>query len=82
MTGEQLLEQAYPPTTPQPSEPVAKPTFADWQRPDGWIEAPYTALGFGQRKVLGIDCEMVSFRQGYESRDGGLCADPRFTHSA
>ena len=59
MTDEQLLEQAYPPTTPPPAEPIANPTFADWQRADGWIEAPYSKQPYGTRKVLGIDCEMV-----------------------
>ena len=69
MTEEQLLEQAYPPTTPPPAEPVANPTFADWQKADGWIEAPYTKQLYGTRKVLGIDCEMVG-HQSIDQRTG------------
>lgn len=60
LTRDQMTEQAYPVPSPAPDSPINSPTFEDWKRPDGWIEAPYLKPNGGQRKVLGLDCEMVS----------------------
>lgn len=56
-----MLEQAYPVPTSTNNQVIENSTFdKNWMRSDGWIEAPFLKLGYGTRKVLGIDCEMVS----------------------
>lgn len=62
LTPEQMAEQAYPAPSPIPSPLPTQETysFEDWKRPDGWIEAPWKKAAPGIKKVLGIDCEMVS----------------------
>jgi RNA exonuclease 1 len=61
LSPEQMAEQAYPLPSPIPSSPSESTSvsFEDWKRADGWIEAPWQKPGYGTRKVLGIDCEMV-----------------------
>jgi hypothetical protein len=58
-------------------------TWEDWQRPDGWIEAPYIesapATADDQAIVLGIDCEMVSTKFCARARHLELT---RIEHSA
>ncbi|GAA5902806.1 hypothetical protein JCM5296_002887 [Sporobolomyces johnsonii] len=71
LSREQMLEQAYPVpsplSSPLPTDPSPTFTFADWQRPDGWVEAPYQPLQPGTiRKVLGLDCEMCLTEDGSE----------------
>lgn len=62
-----MFEQNYPtPTTlpsPLPSSSSSSTVdFEKWKRDDGWVEAPYVPLEEGNlRRVLGLDCEMVSF---------------------
>lgn len=62
MSQELMTEHAYPVPTRVPNSTQSAPTpnFEDWQVADGWIEAPWIKAGYGTRKVLGIDCEMVS----------------------
>lgn len=63
LSRELMLEQAYPIPSilPNPLPEKTPSGFKVWQRSDGWIEAPYSKkIGNGPRKVLGIDCEMVS----------------------
>lgn len=61
-----MLEQAYPLPSPLPS-PLSTDlnpafSFEDWQRADGWIEAPYQPKKEGQLpRTLGLDCEMVRY---------------------
>lgn len=57
---ELMVEQAYPECLQQQSDPLDSPTFDDWKREDGWVEAPYVSPNDGPPVVLGIDCEMVS----------------------
>lgn len=61
MSQELMIEHAYPIPTrlPYPTEASTSSTFDDWKVADGWIEAPWAKTGYGTRKVLGIDCEMV-----------------------
>ncbi|GAA5948990.1 hypothetical protein JCM21900_003164 [Sporobolomyces salmonicolor] len=71
LSREQMLEQAYPVPSPLSSplstEPSTNLTFEDWQRPDGWVEAPYQPHQPGTiRKVLGLDCEMCLTEDGSE----------------
>jgi RNA exonuclease 1 len=76
-----MTEQAYPVPSPIPSPLPTKDTFTfeDWKRPDGWIEAPWKKAAPGIRKVLGIDCEMVSLatvsREGHDI----LTASPSYS---
>lgn len=79
MSHELLTEHAYPvPTRVAATAPEA-PTFEDWKRDDGWIEAPWKKEGYGTKRVLGIDCEMVSLllegRRGELMRAGGAVLD-------
>jgi RNA exonuclease 1 len=62
LSRELMTEQVYPvPTRVEPTEARTTPVvFEDWKVADGWIEAPWIKAGYGERKVLGIDCEMVS----------------------
>ena len=58
-----MTEHAYPVPSPLPSPLPEKSAtgFAAWRREDGWIEAPWQKKqAYGSKKVLGIDCEMVS----------------------
>ena len=58
-----MTEHAYPVPSPLPSPlPEKSETgFAAWKRADGWIEAPWQEKqAYGSKRVLGIDCEMVS----------------------
>lgn len=62
-----MADQAYPIPSALPdalsTDPNATFTFEDWQRADGWVEAPYLAeRADAPKRVLGIDCEMVSAR--------------------
>ncbi|KAL8279273.1 hypothetical protein RQP46_008310 [Phenoliferia psychrophenolica] len=66
LTREQMTEQAYPVPSPLPDAPLDSPTFEDWTRPDGWIEAPFVKPGPGPRQVLGLDCEMCLTEDGSE----------------
>lgn len=64
LNREQMAEQAYPTPSPLPSPLPTNlnPTFSfdDWKRADGWVEAPYQPEREGPKRVLGLDCEMVS----------------------
>ncbi|KAK4704396.1 RNA exonuclease, partial [Phenoliferia sp. Uapishka_3] len=66
LSHEQMTEQAYPVPSPIPSTIIDSPTFDDWKRPDGWIEAPYMKPTGGIRRVLGLDCEMCLTEDGSE----------------
>ncbi|GAA6006093.1 hypothetical protein JCM10207_000520 [Rhodosporidiobolus poonsookiae] len=71
LSREQMLEQAYPDPSPLPSplptDPNTTFTFEDWQRPKGWVEAPYLPRKEGQAiRALGLDCEMCLTEDGSE----------------
>ena len=59
LTNDQMTEHAYPVPSALPDSPLNALNFEDWKRSDGWIEAPFVKASGGQRKVLGLDCEMV-----------------------
>jgi RNA exonuclease 1 len=74
-----MADQAYPTPSALPdalsTDPNATFTFEDWQRADGWVEAPYLAeRPDAPKRVLGIDCEMVSAMRS-------LSIDFQFNHS-
>ena len=60
MTPEQMNEQAYPVPSRAPADgKLSNDDFDNWQRSDGWVEAPWQKPQSGHRTVLGLDCEMV-----------------------
>ncbi|BGP05349.1 hypothetical protein JCM10049v2_001154 [Rhodotorula toruloides] len=65
-----MAEQAYPTPSPLPSplptEPNPSFSFEDWQKTDGWVEAPYQPEREGPKRVLGMDCEMCLTDDGSE----------------
>ncbi|GAA5954462.1 hypothetical protein JCM8115_004597 [Rhodotorula mucilaginosa] len=71
LNREQMADQAYPTPSALPdalsTDPNATFTFEDWQRADGWVEAPYLAeRPDAPKRVLGIDCEMCLTDEGSE----------------
>ncbi|GAA5979784.1 hypothetical protein JCM10908_003044 [Rhodotorula pacifica] len=71
LNREQMVDQAYPAPSalpdPLPTEANRTFTFEDWQRADGWVEAPYLAeQPDAPKRVLGIDCEMCLTDEGSE----------------
>ncbi|GEM09292.1 RNA exonuclease 1 [Rhodotorula toruloides] len=65
-----MAEQAYPTPSPLPSplptDPIPTLSFEDWQKADGWVEAPYQPEREGPKRVLGMDCEMCLTDDGSE----------------
>ncbi|KAM0792932.1 hypothetical protein ACM66B_002691 [Microbotryomycetes sp. NB124-2] len=67
MTPEQLEEQSYPVPSRSPKDGERdNDDFDNWQRPDGWVEAPWKKQADGPRTVYGLDCEMCLTEDGSE----------------